>query len=828
MQKKARLRGALARGAFVAGVRRDMGGMSLQPCAAAALMACAVAAMVAPQAARAQPSEQAEFNIPAQPLDSALRVFSEQSKHQVLFEEEAVAGKRAPALSGRLVPREALERLLAGSGVQVNSARPGVFTLKIAPVLPAAGNAAALPEVTVTGNAERGDGLPAPYAGGQVARGGRLGMLGNVDVMDTPFNTTNYTSELIDNQQAATLADVLKNDPSVTISQSSAISNPGNFIVRGFTANTNSSTYDGVSGMMPWWGAFPTEFIERVEVIKGPNALLNGMAPAGTVGGTVNLVPKRAGDKPLTRLTLGLESDALWMGHADVGRRFGANGEWGVRFNGSYKNGEGFIDGQKRESYAGALALDYRGERLRLTLDAYRFQQKMRGGGPLTAYAAAGLTSLPAPPDGSTNMFPDALESKSTTQALILGGEYDFNDHWAAYAKLGVSRDNIPAMWLGNMTTQADGNGSLSVTAWPSDLKSKTAQTGLRGRFHTGGISHAVSLSASYLKQDDYSYRNFGVPQPSNIYTPAPILSWQATPNPLPKNDERTLSGFAFVDTLGFMDDRVLLTLGVRRQNVKDSAFANGVISSAYDESVWSPMVGMVFKPTDNLSLYANHIEGLSAGTIVGPTYANASEVFPPYKTKQSEVGAKLQTGSFTNTISVFQIARPSVVSDSSTTPPMARLDGEQRNRGVEWTIFGELTRGLRVLGGVTYVQGKQTKTQGGLYNGFQAPGAPPWVAKLGTDWDVPGLPGLALSGRVTYTSAQYVDNANKVKIPSWTVVDVGARYATRLGDKDVVFRANVENLFDRNYWQGVGAGLAGSTILGAPRTFRLSATFDF
>lgn len=281
-------------------------------------------------------------------------------------------------------------------------------------------------------------------------------------------------------------------------------------------------------------------------------------------------------------------------------------------------------------------------------------------------------------------------------------------------------------------------------------------------------------------------------------------------------------------DTLGFIDDRVLLTLGVRRQHVKQDGYDDGVVTSAYDMSVWSPMAGLVVKPTDDLSLYANYIEGLSAGTIVGTRFANANEIFPPYKTKQIEVGAKLQTGSFTNTISLFQITRPSVVADNSTTPPIARLDGEQRSRGVEWTIFGELARGLNILGGVTYLQGEQTKSQGGLFDGNQVPGAPPWTAKLGVDWVVPGLPGLALNGRVVHNSAQYVDSANVVKIPSWTLVDVGARYATRLGGQDVVFRANVENLFDKNYWQGVGSGLGGSTILGAPRTFRLSATFDF
>lgn len=801
---------------------------SCRPAPLALAAALALAALTAhaqgPSAGLSGPP--ASFNLAAQSLSQALSNWALQTGMQLIVQPALVAGKTAPAVSGTLTPGQALDRLLAGSGLTAVREGNAVVIKSVA----AAGGAATLAEVTVQAQAERSDGLPPVYAGGQLARGGRLGMLGNTDVMDTPFNTTNYTSQLIENEQASTLGDVLRNDPSVGLNQSPATANPGTFNIRGFSTNANSSTFDGLSGMMPWWGAFPTEFIERVEVLKGPNALLNGMAPGGNVGGIVNLVPKRAGDTPLTRLTLGVESDALWKGHVDIGRRFGANGEWGVRFNGSYKKGEGYIDGQKREGDAGALALDYRGQRMRLTLDAYRFEQKMHGGGPLVASAGSGLTSLPAAPDGRTNMLPGAPESKSTTQALILGGEYDLSDHWTAYAKAGVSRDDIPSQWTQNVSVlKANGDANLTTIAWPAKRNTQSVQAGLRGRFQTGPVSHALALNASYLTQDAYSYRLFGASQPTNIYAPMPIVAWQVTPTPIPKTGELTLSGFALADTLGFMNDRVLLTLGVRRQNVNQTALSNsGVVTSAYDESAWTPMAGLVVKPTDDLSLYGNYIEGLSAGTIVGVQYANANQVFPPYKTKQMEVGAKLQAGRFINTVSVFQIARPSVVGDNSTTPPTARLDGEQRNRGVEWTIFGELTRGLRMLGGVTYLQGKQTRTQGGLNDGNQAPGSPPWVANLGADWDVPGMPGVALSGRVVHTASQYVDDTNLVKIPSWTVLDVGARYATRLGGKDVVFRANVDNLFDKKYWSGVSSNLSGAVVLGAPRTFRLSATVDF
>jgi iron complex outermembrane receptor protein len=256
---------------------------------------------------------------------------------------------------------------------------------------------------------------------------------------------------------------------------------------------------------------------------------------------------------------------------------------------------------------------------------------------------------------------------------------------------------------------------------------------------------------------------------------------------------------------------------------------STGAVTSRYNASAWSPMAGLVVRPTDDLSLYANYIQGLSQGTTVGDAYQNAGQVFPPYKTEQMEAGAKLQTGNFTNTISVFQMARPSTLSDNSTTPlPTLRLDGEQRNRGIEWTIFGELTHDLRVLGGVTYTQAKLSKTQGGLQDGNQAPGSPRWVANLGADWDVPGLSGLALNGRVIHTSRQYIDNANSLQLPSWTVLNLGARYATRLGGKNVVFRTNVDNVFDRNYWQGTFKLGGGGVILGAPRTFRLSASIDF
>ncbi|MGB6105879.1 MAG: TonB-dependent receptor plug domain-containing protein [Pusillimonas sp.] len=368
--------------------------------------------MATPEA-RAQ-SAAVQISLPAQPLGQALLQLGRQTSLQIFYPQDLVHGLEAPAISGNLTPEQALRQLLQGTGIEYSRQGDSVILSRRE-----AQETAQLAPVTVTGSLPGA--LPPAYAGGQVARGGRLGMLGNVDVMDTPFNITNYTSQLIEDQQAETVLDVLKNEPSVR--QSAPAGNPAeaSFRIRGFGLSSGSVTFDGLHGMAPASGDLSTEFAERVEVLKGPSALLYGMSPSGAVGGAINLVPKRAGDAPLTRLTLGLESKTLWRTQVDTGRRFGANNEWGLRFNGRYKDGDKYIDDARNGGNLGALALDYRGERSRLTLDAYRMREKQRGGGTIAIFRLdSGLNSVPAAPDARTNMYPGAPESKETTQAVTI------------------------------------------------------------------------------------------------------------------------------------------------------------------------------------------------------------------------------------------------------------------------------------------------------------------------------------------------------------------------------------------------------------------------
>ncbi|MEX5538645.1 TonB-dependent receptor, partial [Pseudomonas syringae] len=153
----------------------------------------------------------------------------------------------------------------------------------------------------------------------------------------------------------------------------------------------------------------------------------------------------------------------------------------------------------------------------------------------------------------------------------------------------------------------------------------------------------------------------------------------------------------------------------------------------------------------------------------------------------------------------IYQIDKPSMIYDKSTNSYNA--DGEQRNRGIEWTTAGNITKDVRLLGGVTYIDAITTKTSSGTYNGNRAYGVPHWQSNLGLEWDVPQLEGLTLMTNTIYTGSEYVDTANTQKIPSWFRWDLGARYNTSIAGYKTTFMGSVENVMNKNYWTGVYAG---------------------
>ncbi|SFV05660.1 iron complex outermembrane recepter protein [Bradyrhizobium arachidis] len=683
------------------------------------------------------------------------------------------------------------------------------------------------PAVQAEGNpaAPKPGALPQPYAGGQVARGGQVGLLGNKDFMDTPFNITSYTAKKIEDQQATTVADVVSNDPSVRFTgQTGGILD--SFFIRGFPigeGNVGEIAFNGVFGVAPNYRVF-TDYVERIEIIKGPTALLYGMAPNSSVGGTINIVPKRAGDVDLTRVTTDYATSSQFGTHLDVSRRFGENREFGIRVNGSYHNGDTPLDNQSREAHVGSAAFDYRGERFRASLDFIDQEEKFDA--PTRPFLVATGVAVPTAPVGRRNVTQAWEWAKVHDNSLLARAEYDVTDSVTVFADGGGGRTQVDRLFGTPTILNAAGNTTSTPGHFKFDIDRDVADAGVRARFDTAAISHAVTFQGSYYTDQIGRGSVSGTPVLSNIYAPI-ARPEQLVPAPatVPKLSDTELTGLALADTLSVFQERLQLTVGVRQQGVKSNNYntTTGAVTASYDQTAFTPMVGVVVKPWSNVSLYANYIEGLSKGDIAPTTASNSGEVLTPYFSKQKEAGVKIDFGMLATTISLFEITKPS---GQLGVDKVFRADAEQRNRGLELTVFGEVQPGIRVLGGVTLIDPELTKTSTPANLGKTPIGVPQVQANLSAEWDTPFAPGLTLVANTVYTGYQYLDAANAQVVPAWTRLDLGARYTTRINNRPVTLRALVQNVFDTNYWAGVASFSAVSQ--GNPRTLLLSLSTDF
>ncbi|MBP0599009.1 TonB-dependent receptor [Herbaspirillum sp. LeCh32-8] len=778
------------------------------------------AALGAPAAAYAQEAARA-YDIPAGTLEEVLARFGHEAGILLSFRPELTTGLRSEGLHGSYGVDDGLAALLGGSGLRATRQANGSYTLA-RPAPATVGLAAPLPQVTVTSRAEQDS---APYAGGQLARGGSLGILGTDGVLDVPFSTTNYTSKLLQDQQARSLADVVINDASVRM-----LTSTGGFgetyQIRGYNLTSGDVGVNGLFGLASG-SRMPAVIVERVEVLKGPGTLMNGISPEGSIGGSINIVTKRAGDEPLTRLTTTWQSDNQPGMQADLGRRFGDDRAWGIRVNTAYRDGEGSIAGGHQKVGAGTLALDYRGAQLRWSLDAYAQHEDSRNFRPQVGFLST-VTAIPAAPAADFNFFPDNrlhLDDKAAVTRL----EYDLGQRITAYGAIGyrdsTTRQNLPVGSVDNAGAGTTYNGYYDTYS-----KTVTADTGLRMQLDGAGVQHTISVGLTRLQQEaGNGYTEAATSNGYSIYTQTPltpITAQRATPR---KASDMTLDSVTLTDAMSMLDGHLRLFLGARRQGVRYDSYdtVTGALQSSYDASAISPLWGVVIKPDDNFSLYANYTAGLTRGTVVPTGMVNAGQILAPYRSRQIESGLKVDWGKLSTNVSVFEIRNPSaaitVLTDSPQTTSYG-YDGEQRNRGLELSAYGELTSRLRLMASATFYDGRLTRTENHANDGRNAPGVPKHTFNLAADWDAPWLPGLAFNARMVHTSAVYFNAANTLSLPGWTRWDIGARYTSRISGKPLVLRLNVENLFNRNYWLLDNP----YATVAAPRTVLLSAQVDF
>ncbi|ELN2735064.1 TonB-dependent receptor [Pluralibacter gergoviae] len=677
-----------------------------------------------------------------------------------------------------------------------------------------------------------GDQLVPAYLDGQIAHGGRLGMLGEQKAMDVPFNVIGFTSKLIKDQQAKTITDVVRNDAGVQPVQGFGNFGEG-YRIRGFKFDGDDMTMGGLAGVVPRQ-VMDTQMLERVEVFKGANSLVNGAASSG-VGGLINLEPKRAEDTPITSVGVDYTSDSQLGGTLDLGRRFGDSNQFGARVNLVHREGDTATNDDRRRTTLASVGLDYRGDRLRTSLDA-GYQKKTFHGGE-TGLNTSAVDFVPKVPDNRKNYGQKWGYSDIENEFGMAKAEYDLTDSWTTYAAFGGQHAHETGTYSTPKLLDRAGDATVSRMDTNRIIDSWSGMAGIRGDFDTGPVSHKVNVGYSArIQKDKTAWRMATKNLPTtniydnhNVYEPDNSLSSGDYHDPLTSGRQR-MQGWLLSDTLGFFDDKVLLTGAARYQTVIVRGYNANTgredTGSHFTDSRWMPTYGLVYKPWETLSLYANHTEALQPSNSAPTTALNVGQTVGILHSKQNEIGAKIDYGRIGGSLALFQIKKPLAMVNEN---QIYAIDGEQRHRGVELNVFGEPMLGLRLNGSATWLDPEMRKTANAANDGNDAIGVARFYMVLGAEYDIKPVEGLTATARVNHTGSQYADAANDKKLSDYTTLDLGVRYRTRVNadQNEMVWRLGVDNVTNKKYWSGANDS-SSYLYQGAPRTVKVSMSYDF
>ena len=676
-----------------------------------------------------------------------------------------------------------------------------------------------------------------------------LGVLGKANAFTAPITVVNYDEQALSNTEARTLVDaVAKKDASVWQFGGESNTLTGLYF-RGYQLDARQFSVNGLAGMYGTQGTASVQ-VGSAQLIKGASTAVNGMDPEGAVSGSVNIETKKAADEGNRKIGLGWFSNNRAQGTFDLGQRFGENKEFGVRTNGKLRHGDTPRHGYSEDNKEFALNADYRGETLRVAFDSIYAKRKTNGGRARIQDIQNAKGRLFDAPEGKVNLAPSWQAQNTRGQTNMLTFEWDAFEN--AQITGGIGYNN--ARYYGNFaspTVTSSGLTYNSGRARLTDQRFKTLSMNLtaRGEFETGPVSHNWSAAFDRIDRKRTTYQGARQTKSDEIYPSLDIptqlakldsnlgTAWSATPS---VDTVIKVNSLAVSDTLGFADNKYRLTLGGRFQAVEQKNKLNG---RKADASRFSPMLMAAWVPQPDLVVYGNYMEDLEPSDIRTDDDGHVT-MADPRVSRQFEVGVRKNWGDFVTTLNAFQIKRPGYWRGNTTsgTDFAARKNaglaysgseqGMERSRGIEFNTYANLLdKTLRPTFGLMYLQSTvkdYPNYADNLVNGVQVAN-PRVIAKAGIEWDTPFAKGLTLNGNVSYFGKSYQDTQKQYAFPSYTLVDVGARYKTKLGKNTLTVSSAVENLFNKNYWQVQRGQYDRSfAVVGMPRTYWLKAELDF
>ena len=660
-------------------------------------------------------------------------------------------------------------------------------------------------EIVVTGEQEPEAGYRVPNATSATRT--------DTPIRDIPQSIQVVPQQVLEDQQVQRVEDALENVSGVQQTVSS-LNVATSFLIRGF--ETTNIYRDGLRDPTNFSSGSELANIDRIEVLKGPAAVLYGQ---GELGGLVNFVTKQPLAEPFYSVEGTVGNFNLYGGAIDLTGPLNDSRTLLYRLNVSGQRSDTFIDFSEIERYQFAPVLTWQiGKNTALTFEA-DYQDRRYPSVP--GLPAVG-TVLPNPfgelPRDRFLGDPDF--NYRDIEALRVGYRFEhrFSENWLVRNSFKATFQSLDAKFAFPVGLQANNrlfDQLYAANVEPDDRRVYAVDTNVVGKFRTGSIEHQVVFGVNFDRSNVSRNIILARLDPIDIFNPV----YGRTPGAIRQRiitDAYSESvGFYIQDQISLLDN-LKLVLGGRFDlvNQKQENLVSST-TSEQDDQAFSPRVGIVYQPIQPVSLYASYSRAFNPAT--PGTILVSGAAAEPERGTQYEAGIKAEflQGRLSSTLAFYDLTRSNVLTPSPTDPFASVQTGKQRSRGVELDVAGEILPGWRVIASYAYTDAQITEDN--RYEvGNQLINVPENSASLWTTYEVQtgGLKGLGFGVGLRYVGEREGDLENSFSLPSYLRTDATIYY------KRNNFRAalNVNNLFDTEYFEAAQNGRAG-VFPGAPLT---------
>ncbi|NJR69832.1 MAG: TonB-dependent siderophore receptor [Synechococcales cyanobacterium CRU_2_2] len=605
----------------------------------------------------------------------------------------------------------------------------------------------------------------------------------------------------MEEQGVTTLTDSLRNFSGVTTGDIASGSSATSVIIRGF--ESNNIVRNGLRDQTLRFNAGSTN-IDRIEVLKGPASVLFGV---GDLGGLVNIVTKQPQSEPEYKLEFLGGAYGNYRPSLDFTGPLTADGDVNYRLNLAYQTQGSFKDFEERESYFFAPSIQVIDtDRTKLLLELEYLKETFEGLAPELPATGTVIKNPLGEVDVTKNLGEPSLARGETTQTRLgYRLSHELSSNWLLNNEFLVSFQDSPES-TGITPINLTNNRLLRrfLTENPSQYTNYTFNANLIGEFPTGPIEHKLLLGFEWAQEksdDTFSLRllrDIDIFNP--IYQPESLSARPITAFGQDATTEVSSLGLYVQDQMNLWSDRVILLLG-GRFDIANQDFVDRfrAIPTAFDrqDQAFSPRVGLVLKPWENLSLYAGYNRSFKPA--IGQN--SQREVFIPEEGEQFEVGlkAKSPNNRLSSTLAFYNLKRSNVTTQDPDNPGFQLQVGEQQSRGFEFDLAGEIIPGWSLIGTYTYTDTEITKDNR-FEVGNRLDNVPKHAASLWTTYQIQSgsLEGLGLGFGVFFEGDRAGDLNNNFDLPSYTRTDASIFYRR---DR-LTAQLNFKNLLNTRYFE--------------------------